>query len=437
MIPDWIWQDDDEAVGQLSTAQQLFRRIVRTLLAVLRDSGLGQHRLYAASLVYTTLLALAPMLALSFSVVKSLGGADMLEPFLRQILQPLGAQGLSLIPTLIGFVNNVSVGVLGALGLTFLVMSVLSLMQKVEDSFNQIWRVATPRRLATRIRDHLSVLLIGPLFIFLSMGMTATLRYEDTLGRWAGLHRMDDLMAWALSLVPWILYTLAFAALYIFMPNTRVRIVPGFIAGAATACAWKILGLAFTLFVEQSANYAAIYSAFAALILFMLWLYMAWVVVLAGASMAYYLQYPDNVRLGAPAGLRPLGEERGLALLLAAEVSRRFYAHPQQPTQMRTLAMVWHIPTTLAESTLARLAAAGIVLNAPQGYVPARPFDELLVAELIELVDNSGEAARRTRWPSAIGDVIDAMKTAREGTLSALTLKELGQSLDDNAKVKT
>lgn len=436
MVPDWIWRDDDDRIEKLSAAQMLFRRAVRIQLAVLRDIGVGQHGLYAASLVYTTLLALAPMLALCFSIIKSFGGADTLEPFLRHILSPLGAQGLELVPRLTEFVNNINVGVLGAVGLAFLIFSVLSLMQKVEDAFNHIWRVATPRGLGKRIRDHLSVLLIGPLFIFLSIGMTATLRYEDTLGRWLGFGGLDTLAVQALALVPWVLFTLAFTALYVFMPNTRVRIVPALVAGALTALGWKVLGLMFSLFVAQSANYAAIYSAFAALVLLMLWLYMAWLLVLAGASVAYYLQYPDNMRLGAPAGLRPLGEERGLALLLTVEISRRFYAHPQGNTQARALAMAWHIPSTLAESVLARLTGAGIILNTPQGYVPACPFDELTVAELIVAIETCGEAARRTRWPSAIGDVLDRMKSAREAELGALTVKELGQQMDENMKVK-
>ena len=436
MIPDWIWRDDDDRIESLSAGQLLFRRAVRIQVAVVRDIGMGQHGLYAASLVYTTLLALAPMLALCFSIIKSFGGADTLEPFLRHILSPLGSQGLALVPRLTEFVNNINVGVLGAVGLAFLIFSVLSLMQKVEEAFNHIWRVATPRSLGKRIRDHLSVLLIGPLFIFLSIGMTATLRYEDTLGRWLGIDGLDTLAAQALAFVPWVLFTLAFTALYVFMPNTRVRIIPALVAGALTALGWKVLGLMFSLFVAESANYAAIYSAFAALVLLMLWLYMAWLLVLAGSSVAYYLQYPDNMRLGGPAGLRPLGEDRGLALLLTVEIARRFYAHPQGTTQPRALAMAWHIPSTLAENVLARLSAAGIVLNTPQGYVPACPFDELTVAELIALIENCGEAARRTRWPSAIGDVLERMKTARETELGALTVKELGQQMDENMKVK-
>ncbi len=436
VIPDWIWRDSDEQVDNLTTGKLLFRRAVRIQLAVLRDIGMGQHGLYAASLVYTTLLALAPMLALCFSIIKSFGGADTLEPFLRHILSPLGSQGMALVPRLTEFVNNINVGVLGAVGLAFLIFSVLSLMQKVEEAFNHIWRVATPRRLGTRIRDHLSVLLIGPLFIFLSMGMTATLRYEDTLGRWLGFSGLDTVAAQLLSFVPWLLFAFAFTALYVFMPNTRVRIIPALVAGGLTALGWKVLGLVFSLFVAQSANYAAIYSAFAALVLLMLWLYMAWLLVLAGSSVAYYLQYPDNMRLGAPAGLRPIGEDRGLALLLTVEISRRFYAQPQGATQPRALAMAWHIPSTLADSILARLTAAGIILNTPQGYVPARPFDELPVAELIEAIETCGEAARRTRWPTALGDVLDRAKTAQDAALDGLTVKQLGQQMDDNMKVK-
>lgn len=414
---DWIWTD----------GRSLPRSILRLAGALFSDLRDGSLALRATSLVYTTLLSLVPLLALAFSVIKGFGGKDTLEPFLREVLSPLGRQADELVVRILEFVSNINVGVLGAVGLAFLIFSVLSLMQKVESSFNHIWRVPASRSFVLRLRDHLSVLLIGPLFIFLSMGMTASLRY-DAAADWLGIAAIGTLLRPLLVLVPYILFTLAFAAIYLFIPNTRVRLMPALIAGAFTAVLWKALGWGFGVFVQQSGNVAAIYSAFAALVLLMIWLYIAWLVVLLGASVAYYLQNPASQRLAHRSLVLSPQQQRQLCLLLVAEISRRFYA--QKPIIAGAMAQTLSLPVLAVSQALEKLVAAGIVHVDGEGYLPARPFDELLVAQALEVIDKAAPVNTfHLRLPAGLRDIEDKSAKAVADALGGVTIKELGKEI--------
>src|SRR5690554_1882630 len=127
------------------------------------------------SLVYTTLLSIVPLLALSFSVLKALGVHERMEPFLFQFFQPMGPQGIQMAERILGFVDNVKVGVLGSVGLALLVYTVISLVQKVERSFNMISHVPEMRSIAQRFSNYLSVIMVGPLLMVSAIGVSATI----------------------------------------------------------------------------------------------------------------------------------------------------------------------------------------------------------------------------------------------------------------------
>ena len=123
-----------------SAIQSTFKNIslnIGTIIgAIGRDFITGTLPLRATSLVYTTILSIVPLLALSFSVLKSFGVHNMLEPFLKKVLAPLGEQSLTITEQVLGFVDNIKVGVLGAIGLGFLLYTVVSLIQKIEAALN-------------------------------------------------------------------------------------------------------------------------------------------------------------------------------------------------------------------------------------------------------------------------------------------------------------
>ena len=293
-----IWDVD---VASLPAWAGWFVRLVRILYAVVRDLGDGMLSLRAMSLVYATLLSLVPLLAISFSVLKGLGvHYDQLEPRLLDFLAPLGEKGVEITEYIIAFVERVEVGVLGAVGLGFLVYTVVSLMQKIERSFNDTWQVTRHRPFAQRFSGYLIVLLIGPVLVFSSMGITASVMGSDAVAALTAIQPLGALVKLAGKLVPYFLIIAAFTSIYVFLPNTRVRVRSALVGAAVAGFLWETAGWAFASFILGSTKYTVVYSAFASLILFMIWLYLSWLILLVGASIAFYHQHPEflTVRRG-------------------------------------------------------------------------------------------------------------------------------------------
>ena len=329
MIPHWLAKLRDALWGEreaLGRRQSEMRQAGRYLYALARDLLDGQISLRAMSLVYTTLLSLVPLLALAFSLMKGLGAHNSLEPTLRRFLEPLGPQGEVVARNIVGFVENIKVGVLGFVGIFLLLYTVMSMIQKVEDAFNYIWRVQTRRRLGQRIGEYLSVLFVGPLAVFLALGMTATVMSSGLVARLAEIEPIGALLYALGRIVPYVVIVGLFTFLYAFIPNTRVRLGAAFGGGLLAGFLWQSASLAFASFVASSPSYSAIYKGFAIGILLLIWIYVGWLILLIGSQLSYYLQNPERL---TPTRIPPQMWGRAIELLglqVTAMVGRRFIA---------------------------------------------------------------------------------------------------------------
>jgi membrane protein len=287
----FLWQTD------LSAVTRSYARLIRTLRiaqAVVRDIGSGLPTLRAMGLVYTTLLSLVPLLAVSFSVLKGFGVHNQVEPMLLHLLQPLGEQGVEITSRIIEFVDNVNVKVLGSLSLVFLIYTVISLLTKIEQALNYTWRIPQSRSLVQRISEYISVVMIGPVLIFSALGLTASISNSHVAGVLTSMESLGWLIWFAGKLVSFALIVGAITFIYILVPNKKVRLRSAFIGAVVAALLWKLSGWAFASFVAGSTNYSAIYSSFAILVIFMIWLYLSWLILLIGASVSFYHQHPER-----------------------------------------------------------------------------------------------------------------------------------------------
>ena len=257
-----IWQ----ATG-LTGVRAALLRLVRTVLILGRDVAMGQLTLRAMSLVYTTLLSIVPLLALSFSVLKAFGVTNQIQPMLLRLLDPLGDKGQQVALRITGFIENMNVGVLGAVGLVLLLYTSVSLIQKIEESLNYIWHSPRPRPLGERFTRYLTVLMVGPILVFSALGLTATLMNIETVRGLLEIGVLGELVQGLSRLVPYLLIIAAFTFVYLFVPNARVRIWPALVGGVVGGIAWQSAGWVFAVFIAGSGNYAAIYASFAILIL--------------------------------------------------------------------------------------------------------------------------------------------------------------------------
>jgi len=404
---------------------------------VVRDLADGMLTLRAMSLVYTTILSMVPLLAISFSVLKGFGVHNQIEPFLQNLLAPLGDQGLEISTRIIEFVENVQVGVLGFVGFIMLFYTVVSLMQKIERAFNFTWHITQSRTFAQRFRDYLSVVVIGPVLIFASLGITGSLMNNSVVEALSAMFLVGDAIEIAGRLVPYVMIIAAFTFMYIFMPNTKVKFRSALTGGVVAGVLWHTAGWAFASFIVASTKYTAIYSTFATLIMFMIWLYLGWLILLVGASIAFYDQHPEHI--GALRGKPNISGrvKEKLALMAAYLIGTSFYGgRPAWTAQ--ALCQRLEVPMEAVDAVLRAFEDSGLVrrtADEPATYLPARPLDTTPIKDVIDAVRAADESSHlnieRLPREAPVDAIVETLDRAADAALSGQTLKDLALAADD------
>jgi membrane protein len=409
-------------------------RVLRVVYVVVRDFTDGQLTLQAMSLVYTTLLALVPLLAVSFSILKGFGVHNEIEPLLLNFLKPLGDRGLELGTRIIGFVDNVKAGILGSVGLALLIYTVISLLQKIERAFNYTWRVKRSRPLAQRFSDYLSVIVIAPVLIFTALGLTASLMSNVVVQKLLAIQIFGSLLTMGTKLLPYLLTIAAFTFVYVFVPNTKVRIGSAFTGALVAGTLWETAGWGFASFVAGSTKYTAIYSGFAILLMFMIWVYVSWLILLVGASVAFYHQRPDAIKAYRRELRLSNRLKEKLSLLVMLLVGQNYY-HNEPPWTTEGLTQRLRLPLEVLEPILETLEKSGFLTptgDEPPSYLPARPPETTELAEVLGTVRGTQTEeyfSLQTLPPElAAEDAIAELDQAMEKALEGQTLKDLALS---------
>jgi membrane protein len=261
------------------TASKAYLKIKQILKDIQFAVNDAQLFITASSLAYTTILSLIPVLALSFVIFRAFGGLeklyDTLEPFILSNL----SEGTSedVMQKIRGFINNVSVGTIGAGGFLGLVFTSMSLMLNIENTFNRIWKVNNTRSWFHRIASYWLFITLGPLALSIGLGIATSEKLPLTklLPTWSG---------------GFVLAACLLTLVYKFVPNTMVRWKFAFISGFWSAVVWNLTRVGFNLYVDRFASYNKIYGSVAAVPILLFWIYLIWLMILAGAALCATLQ---------------------------------------------------------------------------------------------------------------------------------------------------
>ncbi len=247
----------------------------------------------ASALTYSTLLAIVPMLAVVFAIARGFGYNKYIEMWFRELLasQPQVADAI------ISFVNSYLIhtksGIFLGVGLIFMLYTVLMLVNNVEETFNQIWQVNNSRPIIRSFANYLAMFFLFPIIIVISTGLSIFM--ETVAGKMDDFVILEPIVHKLFSFFPFMLMSLLFIFLYVYMPNTKVRfscaIIPGILAGLAM----YLLQIAYIHSQLWVTGYNAIYGSFAALPLFMLWVQISWAICLFGAQLTYTNQNLNRI----------------------------------------------------------------------------------------------------------------------------------------------
>jgi membrane protein len=319
--------------------------------------------------------------------------------------------------------------VLGTVGLLFLLFTVVSLIQKIEQAFNATWRVAGSRSLGQRFSNYLSVILVGPLLLVSALGLTATMTHVRGVEEVVVM--IGPVLDFAGRLLPYLLVIGAFTFVYVLVPNTRVRPVSALAGAVVAGILWESTGWAFTAFVAGSTNYTAIYSAFATMILFMIWLFLSWLILLVGASFAFYHQHPEYLFHGPARPRLSSRQHERFALGIVYLLGRSFQRGEAAPCAFE-LARRLRMPELLVQSLLDALERGGLVYRTaaePPGYTPARAAERIALHEVLDCVRATGEVLKRSKRRDAdlepVDALLDEVRRAVLGRLDGATLADL------------
>ncbi len=386
-IHNLIWGVD---IKQMPWWMSAVVSVIRFIHIMIIDFTDGQLNLRAMSLVFTTVLSIVPLFAVSFSVMAAFGLRTQMEPMLLNYLAPLGAQGQEIANNITSFVNNINIKGLGAIGLITLFLIIIRLINKIELAFNYTWRVQQTGSLIRRLANYLLVIVFGPILVLGALAITGTVLNTTVAQAIISVEPFGTLLSFASKLVPYLLVIVAFTFTYLFIPNAKVRVIPALVGGIAAGILWQTVGWVFATAVSTSmtANYTAIYSGFAFLFVFMIWLWWSWLILLVGSSVAFYRQYPEYLFVNTLTLVLTNRQREELALIIMTNIGQRFYSNTC-PVSANDLVEILQLPKQSIERVLNLFEERKILTKVDDEdpmYTPARPLEELSLKEVIDCV---------------------------------------------------
>ena len=329
----------------------------------------------AGSLTFTALLALVPLITVALSVASLFPVyEDVTDALRRFLVDNILPHSIEVIATYTRqFAQNAAR--LTVVGVLFLVVTAVMLLHTIEDEFNQIWRVTRPRSLPRRVFIYLTLLTLGPVLIGASLSLTSLL-----VSLSLGLAREVPAFAvFLLESVPVILTSVAFALIYLTLPNRRVPPVDACLGGAAAGAGFELMKEGFALYLAHFPTYQLIYGAFAAIPVFLVWIYLSWLLMIGGAVLVAVL---PEWRAGAWRAVERPGSDFVVALALL----KRLHAEAAGPVPLGVLCAHAQLPAERAERLLNAMSAANLISRTGvETWAPRRSAGDIRLIDLYEM----------------------------------------------------
>jgi len=392
-----IWEVD---LSSLSTVRRIGINAVRVIHLVFKGFQDNDCPLHAASLTYSTLMSIVPVMALALSVLRGLGAGDWVELRSVELMETLPDQLQAFMMNVMIYVKHTNFTTLGGIGLVLLIWMVVEVLGRVEMSFNKVWGVTESRPILRKFSDYLSILIVVPILVIAATTINAT------LNSYALVHLFQEYLGSArfvysklVKCMPFVATWLAFVFLYKFMPNTKVHTLPAVVSGIIGGSIWIIWQWMYIKFQIGVNQYNAIYATFASVPIFLFWLYISWQVVLLGAEIGFALQNFATYRMEQRAHGASAHSKIMLALSIISHVAQSMMINVPH-FEVETYAKTHRVPVRLINEVLDELAKAKLiarVAEADSRYVLLKIPDTIRVKDIIGVVLQSGQS------PHALG----------------------------------
>jgi membrane protein len=386
-----IWETE---LTSLTSARGFVVRLLRVLQLAVGGFVEDQCLLHASALTYGTLMALVPILAIVFSVLKGLGAAQEVLVKLEGFLVNMPQQFQGFIDNLLHSVTTANVAAVGWIGVVALLVTVVQVISSIEWSFNQVWGIKTSRNVLRRIANYISTVVVVPILIMAALAISASLTSEafiNRLGLAASFYRRF------LTLAPYLATWLAFSFLYVFVPNTRVQATPALVSGLIGSLLWLGWQKLYVILQIHVSRYNVLYGGFLAVPIFLTWLYFSWAIVLLGVEIAFGMQNHETYELERTAGTASVRSKLVLMLLIVTHAARGLMSG-QPLFDSARFARERHVPIRLVNELIRLLVHHGLLAETAEHegtYALLRTPDNIRVYELVQMIMQDGTHPER------------------------------------------
>lgn len=432
-----LWEVDP---SELRSGKHLYLKALQFIMAVVRGFFADNCLLHASALAFTTILSFIPFLAVMFALLKGFGAEVDLEIL---ILNHLALGSEEVVDAVFTYISNTNMAKLGTFGVIFLLLTVLTLLNSIEKSFNHIWRVTETRSLPRLFADYLSITIFGPVLILAAISMTTTLESQALVKFLIGMDVIGVVILALFKIIPYLAMWAVFIGLYLFLPNTRISPRAALLGGAFGGILWQLLQWGYVTFQFGVTRNNAIYGTMAALPIFMLWIYISWVIVLLGLEVTYAIQNFRNIRLEFRGDQLSSDGRESAALAILLSVSSAFIKG-DKPLTVDDLTLKLNLSSRFIQQSLTFLMLCGFLNEVAQGkdalnaYQPAIDVGSLTLHEVLQRMRQQGEDLKVVRMGSS-GRVVDELHqtllAAQTGALDGVTLRELVEKMGEGDEV--
>lgn len=351
--------------------------------------------IHTAALTYYTTMAIVPIVATVFAISKSFGFSEQLDHIIENSFPEQDALIDQVTTFAENALNSIQGGWLGAFGVLFLLWSVVKVLNYIEKAFNHVWQVNRSRSWARKFTDYLSVLLLAPFIFVFSMSLSLTVRYKVNLW-FADIPVLEQAGYLIGTLLPFILVYMMLTILYVIIPNSKVRVKSAFLGALFAGTAFQLIQNLYFYTQISVSKYSAIYGAFAALPLLIIWINISWKIVMFGAELSFAYQNVERYHYEMIAGHISSSQRKLAALLVMQEIARSFVAN-KPPETIVTISERLDIPYRLVSNTIDDLIncrfISEVIVNKKgreNAYQPALDVHKITISMVWNRIEDMG-----------------------------------------------
>lgn len=386
-----IWRITENEVTNLKyTIYTIIKTVYLTVDRFTKDNLVNR----ASALTYSTLLAIVPILAILFAIARGFGFANLVENELHGLFGGVNETTETILQFVDSYLAQAKSGVFIGVGLIMLLWTILNLTSNIEDTFNKIWKVSKQRSMYRKITDYFSMFLLLPILLVISAGLNIFM--STFLKQMESFIMLAPFLKFLVRLIPFAFTWGMLTALYIFMPNTKVKFKPALIAGILAGSGFQFFQMLYISSQLWVTKYNAIYGSFAAIPLLLLWLQMSWTICLFGVELAYASQNVHTYSFDKDTRNISRRYRDFITILILSLITKRF-ENNEKPYTAQELSARHRIPINLTKKVLTQLLKIRLIHEVMTDekseditYQPSMDINKLTLSVLLQKLDCDG-----------------------------------------------